>query len=42
MIKPEITAEKLDRLDVRVGTILAVEDVPGSASATVGARSLRV
>lgn len=31
MIKPEIAAEELDRIDVRVGTILAVEDVPGSA-----------
>ena len=30
MIKPEITAQELDRIDVRVGTILAVEDVPGS------------
>jgi methionine--tRNA ligase beta chain len=30
MIKPEITAEDLDRIDVRVGTILSVDDVPGS------------
>ena len=30
MIKPEITAEELDRIDVRVGRILSVDDVPGS------------
>ena len=30
MIKPEITAEELDRIDVRVGTILSVDDVTGS------------
>jgi tRNA-binding protein len=30
MIKPEITAEELDRIDVRVGTILSVDDVAGS------------
>jgi methionine--tRNA ligase beta chain len=30
MIKPAITAAELDRIDVRVGTILAVDDVPGS------------
>ena len=30
MIKPEITAEELARIDVRVGTILSVDDVPGS------------
>jgi methionine--tRNA ligase beta chain len=30
MIKPAITSAELDRIDVRVGTILAVDDVPGS------------
>jgi tRNA-binding EMAP/Myf-like protein len=30
MIKPPITSAELDRIDVRVGTILAVDDVPGS------------
>jgi tRNA-binding EMAP/Myf-like protein len=30
MIKPPITSADLDRIDVRVGTILAVDDVPGS------------
>ena len=30
-IKPEITAADLDRLDVRVGTIVRVEDVPKSS-----------
>jgi tRNA-binding protein len=30
MIKPIITAADLDRIDVRVGTILSVADVPGS------------
>jgi tRNA-binding protein len=30
MIKPPITSADLDRIDVRVGTILAVNDVPGS------------
>ena len=30
MIKPQITADVLDRIDVRVGTILRVEEVPGS------------
>jgi tRNA-binding protein len=29
-IKPEITLADLDKIDVRVGTILSVEDVPGS------------
>ena len=30
MIKPEITADVLDRIDVRVGTIVSVDDVPKS------------
>jgi methionine--tRNA ligase beta chain len=30
MIKPEITPDLLERIDIRVGTILTVEDVPGS------------
>jgi tRNA-binding protein len=29
-IKPSITADLLDKLDIRVGTILAVADVPNS------------
>ena len=29
-IKPEITADVLDKIDIRVGTILSVEDVPGA------------
>ena len=29
-IKPTITADLLDKLDIRVGTILAVDDVPNS------------
>jgi tRNA-binding protein len=29
-IKPEITLADLARIDIRVGTILAVEDVPGA------------
>lgn len=29
-VKPAIAAADLDKLDVRVGTILAVDDVPGS------------
>jgi methionine--tRNA ligase beta chain len=29
-IKPTITADLLDKLDIRVGTILSVEDVPNS------------
>jgi tRNA-binding protein len=29
-IKPAISFAELDRIDVRVGTIVAVEDVPGS------------
>jgi tRNA-binding protein len=29
-VKPTITPEDLDRVDVRVGTILRVEDLPGS------------
>ncbi len=29
-VKPAVTAADLDKLDIRVGTILAVEDVPGS------------
>jgi methionine--tRNA ligase beta chain len=29
-IKPPVTAADLDRIDVRVGTILAVDDVPAS------------
>jgi len=29
-IKPPISFAELDRIDVRVGTIVAVEDVPGS------------
>jgi tRNA-binding protein len=30
MIKPAITAAELERIDIRVGTILSVTDVPGS------------
>lgn len=30
-VKPEITLAELDRIDVRAGTILAVDDVPRSA-----------
>ena len=30
-IKPPITFNDLDKIDIRVGTILTVEDVPGSA-----------
>jgi tRNA-binding protein len=30
MIKPAITAAELERIDIRVGTILSVADVPGS------------
>jgi methionine--tRNA ligase beta chain len=30
-VKPVITIADVDRLDVRVGTIVLVEDVPGSA-----------
>ena len=29
-IKPEITADFLDKIDIRVGTILSVADVPGA------------
>ena len=29
-IKPPITIADLDKIDIRVGTILSVEDVPGS------------
>ena len=29
-VKPEIDIAELDRIDFRVGTILAVDDVPGS------------
>src|SRR5215471_10589282 len=29
-IKPTITFDDLDRIDIRVGTITSVEDVPGS------------
>lgn len=29
-VKPTVTIADLDRLDIRVGTILRVEDVPGS------------
>jgi methionine--tRNA ligase beta chain len=29
-IKPNITADLLDKLDIRVGTILAVADIPNS------------
>ena len=29
-IKPEITVDDLDKIDVRVGTILSVTDVPGA------------
>jgi methionine--tRNA ligase beta chain len=29
-IKPEITISDLEKIDVRVGTIVSVEDVPGS------------
>jgi tRNA-binding EMAP/Myf-like protein len=46
-IKPTVTIADVERLDVRVGTIVAVEDVPKSAkllgfawtSATTRARS---
>jgi tRNA-binding protein len=29
-IKPQITIDDLDKIDIRVGTILKVEDVPGA------------
>ena len=29
-VKPEITLDDLNRIDIRVGTILKVEDVPGA------------
>jgi tRNA-binding protein len=29
-VKPSISAEDLDRVDIRVGTIVQVQDVPGS------------
>lgn len=29
-LKEQITAEELDRIDIRVGTIEAIEDIPGS------------
>jgi len=29
-VKPSIAAEDLDKVDIRVGTIVQVEDVPGS------------
>jgi tRNA-binding protein len=29
-LKPAITTAELDKVDIRVGTILSVEDVPGS------------
>jgi tRNA-binding protein len=29
-VKPAITADLLEKIDIRVGTILRVEDVPGS------------
>jgi methionine--tRNA ligase beta chain len=29
-VKPSITADVLDRIDIRAGTILRVDDVPGS------------
>jgi tRNA-binding EMAP/Myf-like protein len=29
-IKPNITADTLEKLDIRVGTIVAVDDVPNS------------
>lgn len=29
-IKPEITTAELDKIDIRVGTILSVADVPGA------------
>ncbi|HET9159990.1 MAG TPA: hypothetical protein VFN88_05215 [Caulobacteraceae bacterium] len=29
-VKPQITVEDLDRIDLRLGTIMSVEDVPGS------------
>ena len=29
-IKPSITADVLEKIDIRAGTILAVDDVPGS------------
>ena len=46
-VKPPVSKELLDRIDVRVGTILAVEDVPSSkklARLTVdlGDRRIRV
>jgi tRNA-binding protein len=29
-VKPEVTLDDLNRIDIRVGTILKVEDVPGA------------
>ena len=29
-VKPTVSIDDIDRLDVRVGTILSVEDIPGS------------
>ena len=31
-IKPNITMDVLEKVDIRVGTITAVEDVPGPTS----------
>ena len=36
-IKPTVPLSALDALDIRLGTIEAVEDVPKSTSATTGA-----
>lgn len=46
-VKPAITKEELDRIDVRVGTIRFVEDVPASKklarlTVDVGDRTIRV
>jgi len=46
-IKPAISKDLLDRIDIRVGTIRAVEDVPASKklarlAVDVGGRTLRV
>jgi tRNA-binding protein len=46
-IKPQISKDHLDRIDIRVGTIRAVEDVPASKklarlTVDVGDRMLRI
>jgi len=45
--KPTVSKDLLDRIDVRVGTIRAVEDVPGSSklarlTVDVGGRMLKI